>query len=428
MIVYEPSDTPDRGAKHLLAGIPAPESTSIEMLIDRLLATARDHLEMDVSFVSRIEGDAQTFEYLAGPVDSFGLESGAQAPKHELYCERMLDGRIPGVVGDVRANDELKSLAVTDAADIGAYVGVPISLPGGELYGTLCCISHDRQEGLGPRDAKFLNALAQMMGEHLAHRDKVAATRAERVSRIQTALSDGVNIIFQPIFDLATHSIVGFEALSRFAGEPLRPPNVWFAEAAEVGLGVELELAAARAAIEHLDEVPADAYVSINFSPAALMSPDFRATVAGAPATRIVIELTEHTEVVDYAPLSEKLAGLRREGYRLAIDDAGAGFSSFAHILRLAPDVIKLDRDLVAGIDLDASQRAFAAALVTFSGQMNARIVAEGVENAEELSVLHDLGIGGGQGFFLARPAPLCELLETMHDNRLLTYEKDAAA
>ncbi len=425
MIVYEPSDTPDRGAH---AGGAVHTSTSVETLIARLLTTAREQLEMDASVVSRIDGEMQNFEHLDGSFRTFGLEVGGQAPKSDFYCGRMIDGSIGRFVADVRAHDDLKSLPLTEAADIGAYIGVPISLPNGELYGSLCCVSHEAHESLGPRDAKFLNALAQMMGEHLAHRDELAATRAERMARIEGALRDGVNIIFQPIFDLATHSIVGFEALSRFAGEPRRPPNVWFAEAAEVGLGVELELAAARAAIEHLDEVPADAYVSINFSPAALMSPDFRATVAGAPATRIVIELTEHTEVVDYAPLSEKLAGLRREGYRLAIDDAGAGFSSFAHILRLTPDVIKLDRDLVAGIDLDASQRAFAAALVTFSGQMNARIVAEGVENAEELSVLHDLGIGGGQGFFLARPAPLCELLETMHDNRLLSYERDAAA
>ena len=425
MIVYEPSDTPDSGAHGRGA---APTSTSVETLIARLLTTAREQLEMDASVVSRIDGDMQTFEYLDGSFRTFGLEGGGQAHTSDLYCQRMIDGSIGRFVGDVRAHDDLTSLPLTEAADIGAYIGVPISLPNGELYGSLCCVSHEAHETLGPRDAKFLSALAQMMGEHLAHHDEIAATRAERMTRIERALRDGVTIVFQPIFDLATHAIVGFEALSRFTGEPLRPPNVWFAEAADVGLGVELELAAARAAIDHLDEVPAEAYVSINFSPAALMSPDFRAAVVGAPAARIVIELTEHTEVVDYAPLSEKLAGLRREGYRLAIDDAGAGFSSFAHILRLAPDVIKLDRDLVAGIDLDASQRAFAAALVTFSGQMNARIVAEGVENAEELAVLHDLGIGGGQGFFLARPAPLCELLETMHDNRLLTYERDATA
>jgi EAL domain-containing protein (putative c-di-GMP-specific phosphodiesterase class I) len=413
MIVYEPSDTPDRAAHDLLTGVSMSASSSIESLIGRLLSTARDQLEMDASFVSRLSDDIQTFEYTSGATTTFGFESGTQAPRSQLYCQRLLDGRIPSVVCDVRENDELKDLPVTEAANIGSYVGVPIALPDGELYGTLCCVSHTAQQGLGPRDAKFLGALAQMVGEHLAYRDEIAATRAERVARIQSALREGVRIIFQPIFDLATHSIVGFEALSRFSAEPLRPPNVWFAEAAEVGMGVELELAAARAAIDHLDAVPAEAYVSINFSPAALMSPDFRAAVAGAPPERILIELTEHTEVVDYAPLSAHLAGLRREGYRLAIDDAGAGFSSFSHILRLAPDVIKLDRDLVAGIDLDASQRALAAAIVTFSGQMNAGIVAEGVENAAELSVLNDLGIGGGQGFYLARPAPLAELLAT---------------
>jgi EAL domain-containing protein (putative c-di-GMP-specific phosphodiesterase class I) len=120
-----------------------------------------------------------------------------------------------------------------------------------------------------------------------------------------------------------------------------------------------------------------------------------------------VIEVTEHAAVADYDALADCLRPLRERGVRLAIDDAGAGFASLRHILRLSPDVIKLDRTLCADIDTDPARHALATALIAFAAQIGSSVVAEGIERPEELLTLRALGVPYGQGFFLARPAQL---------------------
>src|SRR5207247_2304621 len=152
----------------------------------------------------------------------------------------------------------------------------------------------------------------------------------------------GLTIVYQPILRLADRRVSGFEALSRFAAVPLRGPDAWFAEAAEVGVLEELELTAIRAALPGLDAVPRDAYLSINLSPATAVTPGLVDLMATVPGERVVLEITEHAAVEDYDALSEALRPLRAFGVRLAIDDVGAGFSSMRHILRLQPDLLKL--------------------------------------------------------------------------------------
>jgi EAL domain-containing protein (putative c-di-GMP-specific phosphodiesterase class I)/CheY-like chemotaxis protein len=230
-----------------------------------------------------------------------------------------------------------------------------------------------------------------------------------RAKRVRRALNDeGVmSIVFQPIYDLVKKYPVGLEALARFGGSPKRGPDRWFAEATEVGLRRELELAAVKVALAELPRLPAELYIAVNASPATLAGAGFRNLVAGIDATRVVVEVTEHAPIVDYDGLSQALARLRTLGIRLAIDDAGAGFASLRHILRLAPNFIKLDRTLIAGIQRDRTKQALAAGLISFAEKIDAGIVAEGIERAAELAALRELGVGFGQGYFLARPAPL---------------------
>ncbi len=124
-------------------------------------------------------------------------------------------------------------------------------------------------------------------------------------------------------------------------------------------------------------------------------------------AGRLVLEITEHEAVEDYPSLVDALAPLRANGARVAIDDAGAGFASLRHTLRIAPDIVKLDMSLTRGIDADRGKRALAAALVSFAMEMDFALVAEGIETADELEALRQLGVGFGQGYFLAVPGPL---------------------
>jgi EAL domain-containing protein (putative c-di-GMP-specific phosphodiesterase class I) len=144
--------------------------------------------------------------------------------------------------------------------------------------------------------------------------------------------------------------------------------------------------------------------MSVNISPATVLEPELTHVLEGVQADRIVLELTEHTRIDDYEPLLATLERLRDGGVRVAVDDAGAGYSGLQHVLRLRPDILKLDTTLTSGIDHDPARRALGTAMVTFAREIDAVIIAEGIETPEELETLRDLGTPWGQGFHLARP------------------------
>jgi EAL domain-containing protein (putative c-di-GMP-specific phosphodiesterase class I)/AmiR/NasT family two-component response regulator len=238
-----------------------------------------------------------------------------------------------------------------------------------------------------------------------------------RRARIEGVLDgDTLRPVFQPIADLGMGTIVGVEALARFHVEPQQPPNEWFAEAAEVGLGVELELAAIDRALERLPELGAQQFLSVNTSPDTASSDALAARLESVPAERIVLELTEHTRFDDYTTLMPALDALRARGVRVAVDDAGTGYSGLQHILQLRPDILKLDLELTHGIDTDPARHALATALVGFAATIGAVLLAEGIETAEELAVLRSLGVAWGQGYHLARPGPLPLQLEHLRE------------
>jgi EAL domain-containing protein (putative c-di-GMP-specific phosphodiesterase class I) len=240
--------------------------------------------------------------------------------------------------------------------------------------------------------------------EQLAEREK-----AERVERIEHVLAErtSMGMVFQSIVDLADRSVVGVEALARFADEPLRSPDLWFGEAAEVGLGTELEMKAVHAAIAELDRLPDDVFLAVNVSPALVMSGKLDYLADDPVCPRLVFELTEHVAVDDYGPIRQHIDPLRRHGARVAVDDAGAGFSSMRHILLLQPEIIKLDNSLTHGVDHDPARRALASSLISFAKDVGASLIAEGVETAEELTTLEGLGAHWVQGYHIARPAAL---------------------
>lgn len=227
--------------------------------------------------------------------------------------------------------------------------------------------------------------------------------------RIQAVLDDpqAVRMVFQPIVDVVRNQTIAVEALARFDVTPYRPPDVWFTEAHANGVGVELELLAIALAVGQLPMLPDDVALTVNAGPETAGSRELRDIILAAPAGRIILELTEHTAIEDYAELIAALRVLRRAGTRIAIDDTGSGYSSLGHILKLAPDFIKLDRDLVSGVDVDPVRRALAASLVSFAAETGAQIIAEGIETEAELDVLRRLGVRNAQGYHLGRPAPL---------------------
>jgi len=223
---------------------------------------------------------------------------------------------------------------------------------------------------------------------------------------------DGLDMVYQPIFDLETRQVVGVESLARFSLEPKRPPNEWFKTAADLGLATRLEMTAVSRAVARRSQLPPGVFMAVNLSPEALMSPELVGVIPEGFADQLVIELTEHTPVLDYQALGLAFAPLRASGAALAIDDAGAGFASLRHILELAPQFIKLDISITQKIEHERVALALAVALTSFAGAIEARIIAEGIETASQLEALRSLGIRLGQGYHLAMPGPIDQLAE----------------
>ena len=234
-----------------------------------------------------------------------------------------------------------------------------------------------------------------------------AELRILDVLRAGVVANPALNMVLQPVVDLRSGRIIGAEALARFKSEPYRTPDLWFEDARHFGLGTPLELLAIEIALGKLKDMPAGTYLAVNASPETLVSSELRALIGRYPFDRIVIELTEHARVDDYDAVQEAVAWFRSRGVRLAVDDAGAGFASFQHILRLQPDIIKLDRSLTSGVDANPVRHALASAMVTFAASLGAKICAEGIETAAEIACLQQLGIASGQGYFLGKPGPL---------------------
>jgi EAL domain-containing protein (putative c-di-GMP-specific phosphodiesterase class I) len=227
----------------------------------------------------------------------------------------------------------------------------------------------------------------------------------ERIGRLIDG--DGLGVALQPIVDLGSGKVVGAEALARFkdAGDEPMPTESTFLDAHALGLGVELELTVVRLALTCEDRLPGGLYLALNVSPAVLGSGELEELVARGDRDRsLVVELTEHQPVEDYAELDRALGRLRAHGVRVAVDDVGSGFASFRHVTRVNPEILKLDRTLVCGIDEDPVRQSLASAIVAFARDVGATVVSEGIENQDELACLMELAVGCGQGFYLARP------------------------
>ena len=227
---------------------------------------------------------------------------------------------------------------------------------------------------------------------------------SERIDRVCRATR--LATVFQPLVALDSGHPVAYEALTRFPEEAGWTPRDWFAHAGAVGLGQKLELAAVAAALRHLPHIPDRVALAVNVSPAVAVTDEFHEVVAPF-APRLIVELTEHEPVVDYAALSARLDDLRSWGARIAIDDVGAGFASIQDTFRLDPDIVKIDRSLTAGLARKELTRNIVAAIVHRARKTGIRVAAEGIESPRELEQVRKIGIGHGQGFLLGRPSAL---------------------
>ncbi|MEX2487868.1 MAG: EAL domain-containing protein [Nitriliruptoraceae bacterium] len=212
--------------------------------------------------------------------------------------------------------------------------------------------------------------------------------------------------VFQPIYALDDGRLLAAEALTRFDSEPPVSPAIWFARAADLGLGTDLELAAVRKAIDACRSLSSHVAVSVNASAATFVEPLLLDIVASTPRT-VMLELTELEPVTDYTALRSAIDRLRQAGARFAIDNVGASMTSLRHIGRLAPDVIKLDGALTNDTRGDPMRWSLTRRLLRYARSSNVALIAEGIEVAEDLAAWRELGVLGAQGYLLGRPGTL---------------------
>ncbi|RYV52983.1 sensor domain-containing phosphodiesterase [Pengzhenrongella frigida] len=375
-----------------------------EQQVAELLRTAKEALGLSVAFLTRMDGTTQHLEVVDSSIP-FVFREGVKLPQATTFCQAILDGRLPAVIGDVRAYPAAMALPAARFPRLRSYVSVPVRLTDGSLYGTFCATGLTTDKGLTTRDKALMEVLASAAAVIIEPGVVAAARRAEIEARLgPVILAGGPTVVLQPIVDLATGGRVGTEALSRFPADWGKAPDVVFAEAHSVGLGDQLELLALERAADHLARVTG--YVAMNVSPKTLLTPACAELLARLPAGRVLLELSEHDRVEDYDALRAALAGPRAAGMRLAIDDVGAGFSSLRHIVLCAPDVLKLDRSIIDGISTDPVLSTLVAALVEFAHGNGSRVVAEGIETAADGAALTALRVDYAQGWFFGRPGP----------------------
>lgn len=379
-----------------------------------VLHEVRRHLGLDIAFVSQVNDVERVIRYVDTELVTSPLQPGHADPVDESYCRYVLSGEIPQLLHDAGEHPVTARLTATTQLPVGTHLSMPIVLSDGTVYGTFCCFSHQVVESVVGEHLTALRLAVDIVTGYLERLETARREHREQRRRLQ-ALKVGTDLLtaYQPIVRLTDGEVVGMEALARFPTLDLGPGPL-FAQAWEVGLGVETEMKAVESALAQLHRLPPGAYLSINAAPTTLASEQFLQAVRRSSPGRIVAEVTEHAAVEDLDELRAATHHLADLGVRLAIDDVGTGFSGLAQIVELSPDMLKIDRLLVRDVGQRPAKQAMISALTVFAARMGVEVVAEGIETPEELSAVRVLGVGYGQGYHLARPAYLNDVVPSL--------------
>ena len=358
-----------------------------------------------------------------GHLDLVGV--AADADEAIRLCRRLqpkvilVDLRMPRG-GGIRAIEEIRRasrsthcIALTAYEDRGSILSAieagadSYIVKGAAVESVLSTIGEviDGQTRLAPEIA---GRVIHELGDMLRHETRDVDEKDSLRARVRQAMSTGaMTVMHQAVRRLEDTAAIGYEALARFRSDAELSTREWFDAAESVGLGRDLEYAAADLAVANLSSLPPDCWLGFNLTPAHISDTHISSLLAMAPADRLVVEITEQVPIDDYTTVRAELAVFRQRGGRIAVDDAGSGYSSLQHILELEPDFIKLDISLTKDIERKAKQRAVVTSLVALAEAVEAVVIAEGIETVAQLNALRDLGVKHGQGFLLGRPACL---------------------
>ena len=380
-------------------------------IIQDALVAIRNHLGMEVAYFSEFGGGRTIFRRVDAPGLEHLIKVGDSHSLDDVYCNHILAGRLPELIPDTSQVSLARAMPITAAVPIGSHISIPIRLLDGTPFGMFCCLSPRPIPSLNARDLATMRVFASLAAKQV----NTGLQKRRDAQQIHASISDVIaaeayDIVFQPIFDLQTLTMISCEALCRFKPAPYRSPDRWFKDAADVGLEVALELAVLKTTLAAFPYLPGSISLSINASPEAVITGRLSDLIPARYAARTIVEITEHASVPSYPDLHARLAPLKSLGVRVAVDDAGAGYSGLQHIVQLGPDIIKMDMSLTRAVDTDPARRALASAMVFYAREMGGRVVAEGIETGSELSTLKLLGIDRGQGYLLGKPGSLSAL------------------
>lgn len=380
---------------------------TVEITAAAVCAEITRHGDLTGALVLALDPDGQLSllgSSHVGPIPELRLPRRIRGRWAAFLRERATRG---GWMGDWPDPDEEVIRSAMAAFGVKTVAGAPIWV-GEELLGILMVGDPLPTDGhptlLGSVEA-FGSLASSLLGPGLLSRQKWWLDRV----RIRTIIRhQAFRPVFQPVVDVESGAILGYEALTRFDDGTL--PDEMFAVARACGLGPRLEAATIRAALEAALPLPANRFIDINVSPGLVLGRDPLRGLLKRWGFGVVLEITENEPVLDYVAFRAALADLG-ENVRLAIDDAGAGYASLRHIWELRPALVKLDRELIQGIDADPVRQALIAGIVHFAERSDIVLVAEGVETAAERAALLELGIRAAQGYLFGRPVPVEELV-----------------
>ncbi|WP_340587381.1 sensor domain-containing phosphodiesterase [Erythrobacter alti] len=386
---------------------PLPDELVHDTSIERILASVRGHLGVEIAFVSRYVGDSQReLTHVSTDLD-LPMGPGFREDREDSYCWHVLQGHLPELICNPADFPLTNQLAITDFLPVGCHVNTPLRLADGTVWGSFCALGREPDRSMNERDLKILKSFASLAAERIESSLEKEISLREARKRVESMLDGhGVSTFQQPIVSLATGEPVGVECLSRFPDLTKRGPDAWFEDAEMVGLGKELELTAVQCALDSLTHLPAGIYATLNVSPQTVASGALRELLAATEISNLVVEITEHCQVADFEELAREIEALKPHA-RIAIDDVGTGYSGLRHIVDLRPDFIKMDMVLTRGIETDPARKAMTAALVRLAHEIGCTVVAEGIETEGEASTMQKLGVDCGQGYLYSRPLPV---------------------
>lgn len=381
-------------------------------VIMNALSFSRSHLGMEIAYLAQIIGGELVFEAVDAPGFEATIAVGLSLPLDTTLCQHIIQGDLPELIPDTAKIPLIKDLGVMKKVNVRSHLSVPIHRRDGSLYGVFCCVDRAPRPSLNLRDLRVMHAFASLSADQVNARLALDGIAKEKRDAIEDVLNGhAFEIALQPIMRLQDQGTAGYEALCRFSPKPYRAPNLWFDDAAEVGLQAALELLVIKAALKILPDLPPSCYLAVNSSPDTLATGKIAELLEDVDGSRVVVEITEHAEIADLDQLLMAIDRLRDLGARIAVDDAGAGYSGLQQIVRLRPEVIKLDISLTQDVDKDLARRSLTSAMVKFAKDTNARVVAEGIETEAEMRTLKRIGVDMGQGYNLGRPTLATEML-----------------